>query len=311
MTDYESVLGDVSEAEFLSDYWQQQPLLVRNALPDWPNPLSPDELAGLALEEEVESRIVVEKGVTPWELRHGPFGEETFAQLPASGWTLLVQGLDLWVPEIQSLLQYFDFLPRWRLDDVMASYAVPGGSVGPHFDQYDVFLLQVAGQRRWQIGEQCGLETVLQDNTDLKILAKFEPQQEWLLNPGDMLYLPPLVSHLGVAQTECVTYSVGFRSPGLADMLADLTAQLIHDDSSGHYRDPPLNPTMVGDEIDPQFVAQAKKLLLDVLDNDELIGDWLARFMTEPKYPDLQDITGEKRQASFAGRQYRNGLPLD
>ncbi len=162
MTDSKSLLGDVSVAEFLSDYWQQKPLLVRNALPDWPNPVSPDELAGLALEEEVESRIVVEQGVSPWELRHGPFDEGTFAQLPPTGWTLLVQALDLWVPEVQTLLQHFDFLPRWRLDDVMASFAVPGGSVGPHFDQYDVFLLQVAGQRRWQIGAHCGPETVLQ-----------------------------------------------------------------------------------------------------------------------------------------------------
>ncbi len=125
-----------------------------------------------------------------------------------------------------------------------------------------------------------GLRRYYKDNTDLKILAEFEPQQEWLLNPGDMLYLPPLVSHLGVAETECVTYSVGFRSPDLADMLADLAAQLMQDGSSGHYRDPPLNPTIVGDEIDPQFVAQAKKLLLDALDDDALIGDWLARFMT-------------------------------
>jgi 50S ribosomal protein L16 3-hydroxylase len=305
------MLGDMSAAQFLAEYWQKQPLLVRGALLDWSSPVEPDELAGLALEEEVESRLVLEHGASPWEVRHGPFTEDTFAQLPETDWTLLVQGLDLWVPEVAALLDHFDFLPRWRLDDVMASYAVPGGSVGPHFDQYDVFLLQVEGQRRWQIGATCDDTTALLEGPDLKILENFSAQDEWVLEPGDMLYLPPLVSHWGVAETECVTFSVGFRSPSVADMLADLTVQLLEAGRGGIYTDPPLDPSMAGLEIDAAFVAQARKQLLALIDDEQLIGDWFARSMTTPKYPDLVHLTAEQRQATLAGKTYRNGEVCD
>jgi len=301
------MLGDISAAQFLSEYWQKKPLLIRGALPDWSSPVEPDELAGLSLENEVESRLVLENGISPWEVRHGPFAEDTFAQLPESDWTLLVQGLDLWVPEVATLLDHFDFLPRWRLDDVMASFAVPGGSVGPHFDQYDVFLLQVEGQRRWQIGAACDDTTALLDGPDLKILENFRAQDEWLLEPGDMLYLPPLVSHWGVAETECVTFSVGFRSPSVADMLADLTVQLLEAGRGDIYEDPPLDPSMADLEIDAAFVAQARKQLLALIDDEQLIGDWFARSMTTPKYPDLVHLTGEQRQARFSGKDYKNG----
>ncbi|XOV82691.1 MAG: cupin domain-containing protein [bacterium] len=311
MSDTEQLLGGLSAAQFLAQYWQRKPLLIRGALPDWPSPIEPDELAGLALEPAVESRLVLEHGASPWEVRHGPFKENTFAQLPASDWTLLVQGLDLWVPEAAGLLDHFDFLPRWRLDDVMASFAVPGGSVGPHFDQYDVFLLQVEGQRRWQIGARCDDATPLLEGPDLKILADFTAQDEWLLEPGDMLYLPPLVSHWGIAETQCMTFSVGFRSPGIADMLAELTVQLLESGRGGIYKDPPLDPTMSGQEIDRKFVAQARRQLLALLDDEQMLGDWFARTMTAPKYPDLVHLTGERRQAQFAGKTYRNGEVCD
>ncbi|MEO0422738.1 MAG: cupin domain-containing protein [Pseudomonadota bacterium] len=301
------LLGGQHAEGFLSQYWQRKPLLIRQALPGWANPLEPQELAGLALEEEIESRLVLEHGTSPWELRHGPFSELTFAELPETGWTLLVQGLDLWVPEVAALLDRFDFIPRWRLDDVMASLAAPGGSVGPHFDQYDVFLLQVVGERRWQVGALCDERTPLLKDTDLKILAEFTPEHEWLLRPGDMLYLPPRVSHWGVAHTKCVTYSVGFRSPSVADMLADLAGDLLERDARAIYQDPPLHPAMARDDIDTAFVAQAKRQLLELIDDDELVGDWLARFMTSPKYPDLLNFTDEKRQADWNGATYRNG----
>ena len=155
------LLGGISAREFMRDYWQKKPLLVRQAFPDFISPIDPDELAGLALEEEVESRIVLEHGAHPWELRRGPFTEDTFAELPEKDWTLLVQAVDQFVPEVAELLENFRFLPSWRIDDVMISFAAPGGSVGPHFDNYDVFLLQGHGQRNWKIGQMCSSDSSL------------------------------------------------------------------------------------------------------------------------------------------------------
>lgn len=304
------MLGTISTEAFLRDYWQQQPLLIANALADVTSPLSPQELAGLALEAEVESRLVECNGDT-WTLRHGPFEEDDFLSLPETDWTLLVQGVNLWVPQVQQLLNRFAFLPAWRLDDIMVSYATPGGGVGPHFDQYDVFLLQVEGQRRWQIGELCNSQTPLREDSPLRQIANFSPQQEWLLEPGDMLYLPPGISHWGVAQTECLTYSIGFRSPSIADMLGDLAVELITQGYDEHYRDPPLVPAMASNDIDPAFIAQAKQQLWRALNDDDLIGDWFARFMTATKYPELEDLTEEQRHATLRGRRYFNGDAVD
>ena len=306
------VLGNLTPDQFLSEHWQRKPLLVRAALKDYVSPLSADELAGLAVEEEVESRLVSNGDATaPWPVRFGPFSEQDFARLPKTDWTLLVQAVDLWCPEVAELYAHFDFLPRWRTDDIMASYAAPGGSVGPHFDQYDVFLIQIAGHRRWQIGTVCDDKTPLVEGTELQIIDKFEAVDEWVLGPGDMLYLPPGVAHWGVAQDACMTFSLGFRSPLLSDMLSDLAVELSAQGLDQHYRDPVLTAAMGSDEIDPVFVAHAKQQLLALLDNEPLIADWLARFMTAPKYPDLVDASGEQRQASTMGRQYRNGEPTD
>ena len=298
--------GEVGVDEFLQEYWQQKPLLIRQALPGYISPISPDELAGLALEEEVESRLV-EGGSNNWSLRHGPLTEQDFLDLPEQGWTLLVQAVDLWVPQMQQLLERFEFLPPWRLDDVMVSYACPGGSVGPHFDQYDVFLLQVEGTRRWQIGGHCDGNTPLQADCPLRVLESFSSQQEWLLEPGDMLYLPPGMAHWGVAETECLTYSIGFRSPSIADLLGDLAVELMAQGYEAHYRDPAMSQALTGREIDPTFVAQAKQQLWQAIDNDDLIGDWFARFMTAPKYPELVDMTQEERRANWRNRRYCNG----
>jgi 50S ribosomal protein L16 3-hydroxylase len=300
------MLGDISAQKFLQRYWQREPLLIRKALIDYRSPISPDELAGLALETEVESRLVEGKA-KDWSLRHGPFTEQDFLQLPEQDWTLLVQAVDLWVPEVQQLLERFDFLPPWRLDDVMVSFACPGGSVGPHFDQYDVFLLQVEGARRWQIGGHCDGDSPLQADCPLRVLESFSSQQEWLLEPGDMLYLPPGIAHWGVAETECLTYSIGFRSPSIADLLGDLAVELMAQGYEAHYRDPAMSQALTGREIDPTFVAQAKQQLWQAIDNDDLIGDWFARFMTAPKYPELVDMTQEERRANWRSRRYCNG----
>lgn len=177
----------LTSAEFLRDVWQQQPLLIRGAFPDFDNPLSPDELAGLACEDNIEARLVEEQGPDgPWQVSHGPFDETTFARLPERDWTLLVQAVDHYVPEVAALLENFTFLPRWRLDDIMVSYAPPGGSVGPHLDQYDVFLLQGCGQRRWQLGGQVADDAPILRGIDLRILETFEvnADQDWVLEPG-------------------------------------------------------------------------------------------------------------------------------
>jgi 50S ribosomal protein L16 3-hydroxylase len=306
------VLGGLSATEFLETHWQRKPLLVRQALPNYRSPVSADELAGLALEDEIESRLVLEQGADgPWALRHGPFQDEDFQNLPDEAWTLLVQAVDLWVPEVSVLLEQFNFLPKWRLDDVMISYAAAQGSVGPHFDQYDVFLLQVEGVRRWQVGRSCDASCPVLANTDLRILEDFEVEQEWLLQPGDMLYVPPGIAHWGVAQTPGLTFSIGFRSPNLADMLGELAMDIGEQPNTPHYVDPPLEPSMASDEINPVFVAQAKQQLLALIDDDALIADWFARYMTSPKYPDLTGLTDEQRTASVNGRRYRNGESLD
>lgn len=298
----------MSAEEFLADYWQQKPLLIRNALPGFTSPISADELAGLALEEEVESRIVLEEGDSgPWELLSGPFEEDIFQELPESHWTLLVQAVDLWVPQVKRLLEHFDFLPPWRLDDIMVSYATPGGSVGPHFDYYDVFLLQAEGQRRWQIGGLCDQHTPRLDDTALRILSDFEQHDTWVLNPGDMLYLPPRLAHWGVAVNDCLTYSVGFRSPTLPEILGDLATELMAQGNTSYYQDPKLTPNMASERIDPLFIRQVQGMLHQLATNEELLGDWFARYMTMPKCPELAEELGEQRRAIILDKHYFNG----
>lgn len=311
-----ALLGNISPEEFLTDYWQQKPLLIRNAIADFQPPIDGDELAGLALEPEVESRLVVG---TDWQLENGPFSERRFQTLPDSHWTLLVQAVDLWVPEVAAILERFTFLPPWRLDDIMVSYAEDGGSVGPHFDYYDVFLLQGQGQRRWQIGQACDSQSPLLEGTELKILREFNTRDEWVLNCGDMLYLPPKIAHHGVAIGECTTFSVGFRAPTATEMLDDLATELLSRGQAPSYlTDPPLTPAMASERIPSAYIGKIRELLLELLNDDQLLAEWFAQYMTEPKYPMLTDITGEQRRASIESpdkpsslRQFINGLQQD
>ncbi len=299
---------NLSVDEFLSEYWQNQPLLIPNAFPNFESPLSPDELAGLSLEEDIESRIVIEQGKSGlWELQTGPFEESTFTDLPDSHWSLLVQAVDLWIPEVKALLQKFDFLPPWRLDDIMVSYAPIGGSVGPHFDYYDVFLLQGLGQRRWKVGQSSDHNSPRLPDTPLRILSNFSSLQEWVLNPGDILYLPPQLAHWGIAENDCLTYSIGFRSPSLSDMLGDLATELMTQDHPAYFLDPKLTSAMANKTIHPLFIQQIKSLLGELLDDEKLLAEWFARYMTAPKYPELLEATDEKRMASIAGKTYLNG----
>ena len=287
------LLGGITAREFLRDYWQKKPLLIRQAIPDFESPIDADELAGLALEEEVESRLVIEHGERPWELRRGPFAEDAFGSLPEREWTLLVQAVDQFVPEVAELLEQFRFLPSWRIDDVMISFAAPGGSVGPHFDNYDVFLLQAQGKRNWKIGQMCNSESPLLQHADLRILAEFEESAEWVLEPGDMLYLPPRLAHFGIAEDDCMTYSVGFRAPSAAEVLThftDFLAQYLTDEE--RYTDADAQPVSDPHQIQSDALDRLKSLLAEHMSDERMLLTWFGQFMTEPRYPEL--VAGEE-----------------
>lgn len=242
---------------FLRDYWQRRPLLMRGLLPGV-HPVEPDELAGLACDPRLESRLIAEQAAgVPWEVRHGPFEEADFTALGELGWTLLVQDLDKFLPAAANILEAFDFLPSWRIDDLMVSYAADQGSVGPHEDAYDVFLLQTQGRRLWQIDSREARDRRLVPGLDLRILSAFDSEQQWLLEPGDCLYLPPGVAHWGVAQGACITCSVGFRSSSLDELLGDwlLTQQEWH--PGPRYNDPTRSP--------PEQPARLTGMVLDDL----------------------------------------------
>lgn len=275
-------------SDFLRDYWQKRPLLVRKAFAGFVSPISAEDLAGLACEEAALSRIVAhEREHDRWLLRHGPFPEEMFPALPDHDWTLLVQDVDKWDADVAALLPSFSFLPRWRIDDVMVSFAAPGGSVGAHVDQYDVFLLQAQGRRRWQVdaSESLGKGAPpihFRLDTELKLLQRFTPTHDWVLEPGDMLYLPPGVPHHGIAEDACLTFSIGMRAPAASELLGDYADTLIADaDDAQRYRDPDLAPPSDPNEID----AAAMQRVVDALNvlrmNDQdRLGDWFGRFIT-------------------------------
>lgn len=281
------ILGGISAREFLRDYWQKKPLLIRQAIPGFQSPISPDELAGLSLEEDVESRLVIEHGETPWELRRGPFTEDTYQQLPERDWTLLVQAVDQLVPDVAVLIEHFRFLPNWRIDDVMISYAAPGGGVGPHFDNYDVFLLQAHGQRRWRVGQMCDSESPMLAHGDLRILADFQGTEEWVLEPGDMLYLPPMWGHDGVAEGECMTCSIGFRAPEATEITREVLGRCAEGmDVAAKprlYKDPQQAATDQPGRIPPDLQQFALEAVQRFLSDPQQIQAALGESLTELK----------------------------
>jgi len=281
------MLGMTRE-RFLRDYWQKRPLLIRGAFEDFQTPLMPEDLAGLACEEGALARLVShDRASDGWTLRTGPFQEEDFPGLPDHDWTLLVQDVDKWDPDVRALIDQFDFLPRWRLDDVMVSFAATGGSVGAHVDQYDVFLLQAHGHRRWQIdasestrGKRPPL--AFRPDVELKLLQKFKPSHDWVLEPGDMLYLPPNVPHHGVAEDPCLTFSFGMRAPSSAELISDWLDDLVADaDEAIRYQDPDLKPGEDPNEIDAAAMKRVVAALNALRMNDpDRLGDWFGRFIT-------------------------------
>lgn len=280
-------LGDRTPEEFLDTYWQEKPLLVRNAVPDFRSPLAPEELAGLACEPDSPSRLILEEGGSrPWELREGPFDEDTFLGLPERHWSLLVQEVDRRVPAVHDLLDLVSFLPRWRVDDVMVSYAPDAGSVGAHLDSYDVFLLQGLGRRRWQIeGEpRAPGDQALRPDLDVQILADFDPDHEWVLEPGDVLYLPPRVPHYGVAEGDCMTYSIGFRAPSYRRIAMGFMQELSERAGSDElYADPDCGPRSRPGRIAEEDLARVREILTELWERGADRSDWFGRLITTPE----------------------------
>lgn len=277
-------LQALDATHFINEYWQKKPLLFRGAFPSFNNPLSAEELAGLAMHEDVESRIVRELESAPhWQIVHGPFAESTFTQLPENKWTLLVQDIDKHLPDIGSFLDHFSFLPRWRIDDLMISAATDGGSVGPHLDAYDVFLLQAEGQREWQLAWQT--DGIMREGLELAVLASFNAEEIVVLAPGDMLYLPPGLAHYGIAKGDCMTWSIGFRAPDLAALLPDYTEWQLASQATRLYSDADLDPAEVSDgRLSRTAIQRARELVRSALDSDETgFTRWFGCHVTEPK----------------------------
>ena len=285
-------------ARFLRDYWQKRPLLIRGAIPDFVSPIEPEDLAGLACEEMALSRLIRhDRSNDAWQVQTGPFPEELFPTLGERDWTLLVQDVDKWDADVAGLLEHFSFIPRWRIDDIMVSFAATGGSVGAHIDQYDVFLLQAKGHRRWQIDAGPNPPLGFRDDVEIKLLREFTPTHDWVLGPGDMLYLPPGVPHHGVAEDPCLTISVGMRAPSAAELMGDyidtLTAAA---DDALRYGDADLAPAKDPFEIDAEAMGRVVEALNALRFRDpDLLGDWFGRFITQYRSAEVAAPDAEVR----------------
>lgn len=297
-------LEEFDPQQFLAEYWQKKPVLYRQALPGFTTVISPEELAGLACEEGVHSRMVIEKDADkPWQLSYGPFKEEDFLNLPQTHYSLLVSECEKWLPELQELLNCFNFIPRWRLDDLMISYAPEHGSVGPHIDDYDVFLVQANGKRRWSIIETITENPEQVEGIDLALMKYFEADQEWILEPGDMLYLPPKIPHHGVAVGDgCMTYSVGYRAPTFGAMIDAIMQQASQQGiTEKRYSDPSLQPRTEPFSIAQDDIEQAKAVVRSFLDQcDELWPEALGCLSSDvTPANDIQGIELESFDQAF------------
>jgi 50S ribosomal protein L16 3-hydroxylase len=275
------LLGGNSPTRFLRDYWQKKPLLIRGAIPGFEGLLTRDQLIGLACEDEAQSRLVTRRN-GKWDVKTGPFSAKTFSRLANNNWSLLVQDVNHFLLSARQLLLEFKFIPYARLDDLMVSYAPEGGGVGPHYDSYDVFLLQGTGRRLWQISAQ--LDKRLDADAPLKILHDFRPEQEWILEPGDMLYLPPGYAHNGVAKDDCMTYSVGFRAPNHQELATQFLVYMQDNISiDGMYGDPDIrlqsHPSRIGRDMLRRIGTALNKIKWSKNDVERFTG----MYLTEPK----------------------------
>lgn len=305
-----NLLAGLSSEQFLHRHWQKKPLLAPQALPGYGNLLDRDMLFRLAMRDDAQSRLVM-RVRNRWQVSHGPFTRRDFSRLPKSGWTLLLQGVDQLLPAAKTLLLEFSFIPYARLDDIMVSFAPPGGGVGPHFDSYDVFLLQLAGSRRWRISRQSDLSLV--KNAPLRILRRFRPQREVLLHPGDMLYLPPRFAHDGIAVDDCLTCSIGFRAPS-AQELGVRFLEFLQDrlELKGSYTDPGLklqkHPSYIGNAM----IRQMKKMMARIDWNEMDIAQFAGRYLSEPKaHVIFEPPRRPLARRSFARQAVEHGVKLD
>ena len=317
------LLNNLTPSQFLAEYWQKKPLLIKNAIPNFEGLLSPEELAGLACEDDVQSRIV-EYIKGKWHAHHGPFDDDDFAKLPDKpskehNWTLLVQSVNHYLPEASSLLQQFNFIPHARLDDLMVSYAPDGGGVGPHFDSYDVFLLQGQGKRLWRISAQSDLTLV--DGAPLRILKNFDTVQEWLLEAGDMLYLPPHLAHWGIAVSDngkdCMTYSIGFRAPKNQELATEFLGflqdkfnqeQIVLD---GIYQDTGLTLQKHPAEISKKMINSVSKNLQKIKWTDEMVSEFIGAYLSEPKPDVVFEANKKMTLRAFSEKLSTLGIALD
>lgn len=305
-----TLLGGITPQQFLTEYWQKKPLLIRGAVTDFPELMDFPRLKALAQRDDVESRLIEFKRAR-WHMEHGPFEARRFAKLGETDWTILVQNVNQHVPHIAELLYRFNFLPYYRLDDLMISYAPPGGSVGPHYDSYDVFLLQVGGRKRWQISSDDAANFI--EDAPIRVLKDFSPQQEWVLEHGDMLYLPPKYAHHGVALDPGMTYSIGFRAPTQQE-IANRFLEFLQDElqADGMYADPQRQPTATPGLIDTGFTADIGGMLGAIRWDDEMVARFTGRYFTEPK----AHVFFEPPEAAldfdeFAEQVAKHGVALD
>lgn len=296
---------------FLREYWQKRPLLIRNPWGTWINPLDPDELAGLACEDGVEARLI-RLASDEWKAEHGPFPEDRFSQPLPPPWTLLVQAVDHLVPEVAALIEPFRFLPNWRIDDVMVSYATDQGGVGPHFDQYDVFLIQGLGRRRWQVGAACDAASELLPHDDLRLLARFEPSEEWVLEPGDILYVPPRIAHNGVALgDDCMTYSIGFRAPARSELIAHWCDHLLAEaQDEDRYADPGLQRQDNPGEISAQALSALQAMIAEKMQDGDAFARWFGQYTSTRKYSDTEWQPEEPATPDQVRECIGQGVPL-
>ncbi len=307
-----ALLNNLTPSQFLAEYWQKKPLLIKKAIPNFTGLLSPEELAGLACEEYVQARIV-QKKADKWLVKNGPFDDADFTKLPNRDWTLLVQSVNHYLPEAAELLNQFDFIPKARLDDLMVSYAPDGGGVGAHVDSYDVFLLQGSGKRHWKISTQSDLSLI--EGAPLKILKNFVAEQEWVLEAGDMLYLPPQIAHWGVAVGDnCMTYSIGFRAPKTQELMHEFLSYLqdnLNTTENALYSDPDLQLQNHPAKIDELMVNKVSNMLQKINWDNKTVADFLGQYLTEPK-PDVYFEPAKKISlAKFIAQLQQKTITLD
>lgn len=306
------MLNNFDPEVFIARYWQTHPLFIENAYPDFQTPITAEELAGLALEDFIDSRIISEHIQAPrWRFQHGPFTEQDFSRLPDSHWTLLVQSVNHLLPHMDLLLEDFTFLPSWRLDDIMVSYAASNGSVGPHVDQYDVFLIQAQGERHWQISTETNLPEQQIEGYPVRLVQDYTPTAEWIARPGDVLYLPPGVAHHGIALNECITISIGFRAPSYADLVgAYVDEKLSQLNEQTRFQDAQLKLTTPTGEITPTVITQIQDIFRQQMNDPMAITHWFGRFITEFLTPDNYNLDSELLSSSEFLRQFKSGRLL-